>query len=287
MTPAERRYLDFQLSYKPRDWEVNGVRWMGFLSNVPGPPVLILNGSSSEGDSYFPLFASLASTNRPLAPTLPLAIDTMSAAVDGLIGLLDRFLIGRVHVLGHAMGGYLAQHLVRRAPSRVSSLTLAATATPNPRDLTRVQEAMRKASRTPEMLLRWNMINGVRQTVGDQLRALPEDDRRFWGDYLARDLRLPELKTRLASEYRLRLDYHRGTRFSVDDLRTWKGEVTLFRFERNGAIQSDNERQLAEIYPGATWIDLPGAGDLSLIAEEGRMARAIRAISGVEGDADA
>lgn len=61
----------------------------------------------------------------------PITIDDLA---DDLLGLLDALAIERVHLVGLSLGGMTAQALASRAPDRLASLTLIATAAraPNP-----------------------------------------------------------------------------------------------------------------------------------------------------------
>ncbi|QEL23473.1 3-oxoadipate enol-lactonase [Bosea sp. F3-2] len=61
----------------------------------------------------------------------PITIDDLA---DDLLGLLDALAIERVHLVGLSLGGMTAQALAGRAPERLASLTLMATAAraPNP-----------------------------------------------------------------------------------------------------------------------------------------------------------
>jgi pimeloyl-ACP methyl ester carboxylesterase len=265
MTPAERRFTDFEMAYRARGWDLAGAHWYGFASNRPGPPVLLLSGGSADGESFYPLFNALADAARPIAPIMPAEIDTVDRAVAGLIALLDRFLIDRVHLFGHAQGGFLAQRLVRRVPARVASLTLASTLPPSPGQAAIAEANLNKIKGTPEFVLAWRNTAGLRRLVANDLKSLPADEQEFWLAYLLSEAQSKGMKAQAMSSARFRIDYHRGPRFTAADLGDWPAPVQIIRFGKDGRVQQKDVQEMSEIYPRARWIDMPDTGRLGVI----------------------
>jgi pimeloyl-ACP methyl ester carboxylesterase len=109
-------------------WDVVRVRRDG-----AGPPLLWLHGSHLA-DLWLPFHRRLAGSLDVIAPTHPGFREGRPPAwlggFDDLAlfyrGLLDALGLGRVHVGGHALGGWLAAELAVLAPDRVASLSLVA-----------------------------------------------------------------------------------------------------------------------------------------------------------------
>jgi len=109
-------------------WDVVRVRRDG-----SGPPLLWLHGSHLA-DLWLPLHRHLARSLDVIAPTHPGFREGRPPAwLSGLDDLalvyrqlLDALGLGRVHVGGHALGGWLAAELAILAPDRVASLSLVA-----------------------------------------------------------------------------------------------------------------------------------------------------------------
>jgi len=102
-----------------------------------GPPLLLVAGLASDSLSWLPVATPLASRFRTLMPDnrgvgrtrpqdAPCAVDAMA---DDCAALLRGAGIERATVLGHSMGGFVAQRLARRHPDLVGRLVLVATGT--------------------------------------------------------------------------------------------------------------------------------------------------------------
>lgn len=100
-----------------------------------GPPVVCVQGVGVAGRGWRPQvqalggrFSVITFDNRGIgrssAGSAPLTIEAMAADVSSL---LDDRGIDRCHVIGHSMGGLIAQQLALSAPHRVRSLSLLCT----------------------------------------------------------------------------------------------------------------------------------------------------------------
>lgn len=101
-----------------------------------GPPLLMLAGFMSDHASWTPIlerlngdFTCICIDNRTTGQTTPwdaaVSVDLMCQ--DGL-ALMDHLGHARFHVLGHSMGGIIALQMAQRAPDRLASAHVAASA---------------------------------------------------------------------------------------------------------------------------------------------------------------
>jgi 3-oxoadipate enol-lactonase len=99
-----------------------------------GPAVVFLHGIGGDGTSWLPELEALAGDYRAIAWDMPgygaspaLPEMTFPALAGALKALLDRLEIGRAHLVGHSIGGMVAQEFAAAWPDRVASLVLYAT----------------------------------------------------------------------------------------------------------------------------------------------------------------
>jgi aminoacrylate hydrolase len=100
-----------------------------------GTPVLFIQGVGAIGRAWRPQLEALASTHTVLAfdnrgigdspmGTAPLSIETMASDA---LAIADAEDAGCFDVVGHSMGGVIAQQVALAAPARVRSLSLLCT----------------------------------------------------------------------------------------------------------------------------------------------------------------
>ncbi len=99
-----------------------------------GVPLVLLHGMGSTADAWLPQLYALSAQRQVVAWTAPgygnsppLAELGWPALADALAAMLDVLEIPRAHILGHSIGGMVAQEFYHRHPQRVQSLTLSAT----------------------------------------------------------------------------------------------------------------------------------------------------------------
>lgn len=100
-----------------------------------GPPVLLIQGIGVVGGCWRPQVKTLAEEhqtvifdNRGIGKSLPCTGPiTIEAMADDVLSLMDAVGWKSAHVVGHSMGGVIAQQTALQAPQRVRSLSLLCT----------------------------------------------------------------------------------------------------------------------------------------------------------------
>ncbi len=104
-------------------------------AGVPdAPPLVCLHGIGGDARSFGPQLEGLANECRVVAWSMPgfgatpcPGPMTFALLADALEALLDQLGLDAAHLLGHSIGGMVAQELAARRPERVRSLVLSAT----------------------------------------------------------------------------------------------------------------------------------------------------------------
>ncbi len=98
------------------------------------PAIIFLHGVGGDGHSFDFQLDSFSKNYRAIAWDMPgyggsplIEPMTFEALSDCLIGLMDHLEITDAHVVGHSMGGMVAQQAIATAPERFKSLILSAT----------------------------------------------------------------------------------------------------------------------------------------------------------------
>jgi 3-oxoadipate enol-lactonase len=100
-----------------------------------GPPLLLIFGFTGNATgwarqlpAFSPHFRTIIFDNRGAGrSTAPPGAYTIEEMAADAVGLLDVLGVERAHVLGHSMGGQVAQEMAIRAPERLDRLVLAST----------------------------------------------------------------------------------------------------------------------------------------------------------------
>ncbi|MEZ5537161.1 MAG: alpha/beta hydrolase [Thiolinea sp.] len=97
-------------------------------------PVICLHGIGGSYASFMPQLEQLSSIKRVIAWNMPgygrsplLAETSFTGLAESLLQFMDALSIDQAHLLGHSIGGMLAQELAFRHPERVASLALLGT----------------------------------------------------------------------------------------------------------------------------------------------------------------
>ncbi|MHA6196102.1 acetoin dehydrogenase dihydrolipoyllysine-residue acetyltransferase subunit [Pseudomonas wadenswilerensis] len=120
----------------PQKIELDGRVLRYFERGEGGVPLVLIHGFGGDLNNWLFNHEALAAGRRVIALDLPGHgesgkvlqrgdLDELSGAV---LGLLDHLDIAQAHLAGHSMGGAVALNTARRAPQRVRSLSLLASA---------------------------------------------------------------------------------------------------------------------------------------------------------------
>ncbi|MGI9420349.1 MAG: alpha/beta fold hydrolase, partial [Geminicoccaceae bacterium] len=104
--------------------------WIAFqIAGDEGMPLVFLHGIGGDAESWRPQLDGFSGDYRAIAwdmpgygDSAPLAEMTFPALVDAVSILLDRLSVTKAHLVGHSLGGMIAQAFALAHPERLRSL---------------------------------------------------------------------------------------------------------------------------------------------------------------------
>ncbi len=224
-----------------------------------GPHLLFLHGVGGSAHAFAPQLRHFGRNFRAIAwnfpgyggtpPCLPLSFPALRTA---LLGFLDGEGIDRVHLVGHSMGGMLAQEVAAVAPERIASMALVATSAA----FGSSDDTFRRrflAERLAPLGEGRSMADLAPELVASLVGEGPDPA----GVALAVECmsRLPETIYRAALDCLVTFDRR-------DALAGHRMPVLLVAGERDRAAPPRTMRRMAERIPAGRFVEVEGAGHL-------------------------
>ncbi|MBN1123055.1 MAG: alpha/beta hydrolase [Anaerolineae bacterium] len=252
----------FRENHPPKEIEVGEWTWEYLDGGAGGAVVLILPGGVRYGETYFQLIGTLESNYRVIAPSYP-GVTTVAEIVDGLVAILDAEGIEKVHVIGKAFGGGVAQVFAQQHPERIGKLVLSNTAGRYLSAYTkRVKNARNRARLFPQSTLR----SAYLQSMLGNMKGLEEEDRAFYAAFF-KELVERESKQEALAMYDCTIDLAQNFEWHVGDLTNWGGSVLIIESENDEAISAGRREALRDLYPEAQVHTFENAGHMASMVQ--------------------
>ncbi|GAF87220.1 unnamed protein product [marine sediment metagenome] len=192
---------------------------------------------------------------RIISPTYP-AIETMEEGVEGIKGIMEKEKARRIILMGSSFGGWLAQVFVRKHPEMIKKLILSNTSTPDSVMSRSLLEYTRfTLPRYPEKILKFIYKKSYLKILSE----VGEDEKQFWKALITELLFYYTTKKEIITMFTTIRDFAKNYRFSVDDLKRWRGKILII--ESSDDIHKDDSRnRLRDLYPRAKIKTLKDAG---------------------------
>jgi len=242
-----------------------------------GPPLLILNGWTASGliwpdEWVLPLEAGhrlLRVCNRGTGWSDPVSDPfTVADMVADALAVLDAEGIDRAHVFGLSMGGMIAQQLALTHPERVDHLVLCATAPPPP-DFVMADPAVFSKLFTPpaEATTIDEIVGNVWSSIAGP--GFPERGKDVIDRLVSRAVERPTPLEVIMLQMQA-IATRTGDPAQIDK------PTLVIHGDADPLLPVANGRRLAEVVPGARYLELPGVGHMVPWEEPGKAATAMQ-----------
>jgi len=227
-----------------------------------GEPVVLIHGLGYDRAGWGPLpellsdrFQVVTLDNRGVgesdAPEGPYAVTQMVADT---VAVLDAAGIGRTHVFGASLGGFVAQELALTHPERVAKLVLASTAPGGPKSVPMPAAGLEAFAKFPTMEREEGLRFMVESALGERgVRERPELVDEIWR------YRLEHAPTLAAWQAQA---YAGATFDGYDRIGAITAPTLVLHGTPDNVVDTRNGELLAELIPGA---------QLAIVADRGHL----------------
>lgn len=263
----------FRAQHKPQFLDVGLDRWEFVHGGQGEPKVLVIPGSGGTAESMFPVQDALESSTSVVSVGIPASVVDVDPAIHGINAILGAVQARQAVLLGHSLGGMVAQAFAARHPERVAGLALANTGFyRDARGVWIPWVAGIMAQMPPGLLARM-----VASQMDRLLRSVEEPD--FWKDFYGREISGVDAGLRLQGQTRLMVNLLRYFRRNpILSSHSWTQSVPaqILSSADDRGFTGEEKRYLESLYPEARTTHFPqGTGHLSFLTRPSEYSGAV------------
>jgi pimeloyl-ACP methyl ester carboxylesterase len=262
--------LHFRSTHPTKHQLIDGVEWNYILSGTGTETVLILSGMLGRADTGYQMVVNFEKTYRVLSISYPL-YDEMDALVDGLIKLLDREGIQRVHFVGTALGTSVGHVLVRRYPDRINRMVLSTFGLCDDKKLKQIKQLIRLLGLLPY----WAIKKYFKLGSPKILKGLDESDKQFQLAYLNDLLDIQGDKQTIMSQYRLLLEMFENPSYGINQP-IYNSSILIMQSQDDESWNHNEQEAFRQTYPNAHIQLFEEGGHLREIRDENKHIATVR-----------
>jgi pimeloyl-ACP methyl ester carboxylesterase len=238
--------LQFRSTHPMRHQSIDGVEWNYILSGTGTETVLIVNGMLGIADTTYRIVINLEKTYRVLSLSYPSYLE-VGALVDGLIKLLDREGIQRVHFVGTSLGTAVGHVLVRRYPDRLARMVLSTFGIYDSKKLRQIEQFVSLLNRLPY----WLIKKYFKLVYPLSLKGLSQSEKQFQLVYLKDLLDFQCDKQTIINQYRMILEmFENSSRYGLEDPIS-KSSVLIMQSQDDASFDRTAQAAFRQTYPNA------------------------------------
>lgn len=260
--------LQFRSTHPTKRQSIDGVEWNYILSGTGTETVLILSGMLGRADTGYKMVMNFEKTYRVLSISYT-RHDKMDAFINGLIKLLDREGIQRVHFVGTSLGTSVGHVLVRRYPDRINRMVLSTFGLCDDKKLRQIKQLIGFLGLLPYWVIKKYFKLGSPKI----LKGLDESDKQFQLAYL-NDL-LDIDKQTMISQYRLLLEMFENPSYGTDQPIN-NSSILIMQSQDDENWNHNEQSAFRQTYPNARIQLFEEGGHLREIRDENKHIATVR-----------
>lgn len=263
----------FIKSHQPRFVTFDNQKWEYLVGGKSNTAFLIFPGSGQDALSCFDLIGVFEKKYKAIAVNYQgfYSVETFFNYVNAI---LKKERVVKVVLYGLSLGGFLAQHFLRRYPYLVDELILSHTGSTKSKTIIRKVAIPGKILFTFLPILPQTLLNKLFKPVAGRVQSGNSDWMQLYKKYSSKENLEQRLdfanrspfsmmnKIYLKSVYRLGLDLEKlEKKFSNSDLEKWQGKILIIRTDNDPLAQDDG--MFKKYYPNAKVVTFHHTGHLT------------------------
>lgn len=262
--------LQFRSTHPTTRQSIDGVEWNYILSGTGTETILIFSGMLGRSDTAYRMVTNFEKTYRVLSISYPL-YDEIGALVDGLIKLLDREGIHRVHFVGTSLGTSVGHVLVRRYPDRIDRMVLSTFGLYDDKKLKQVKQFVGLF----DLLPYWIIKKYFKLMFPQTLKGLQESDKQFQIAYLDDLLDIQGNKRTMMSQYRMLLEMFENSSYGIDQP-IYDSSILIMQSQDDNSWDRNSQAAFRQTYPNAHIQLFEEGGHLRELRDENKHIATVR-----------
>jgi len=237
--------------------------------------VVFLPGAMAHGEAWFSHMLHLMDKTRCIAFSYP-DVPRMELIARHLGELLQKLGVTRATLVGHSIGGIIAQYMVRQNPELVQSLVLCTSGAPSvqlPAETRKVWTG--RAAMIPRLtLLPFSIIREqlAIQNFEDTCPDRYQKNMQFYRAYIEETYLTYAYKRQyLALGCRAMPAAYKKPVFAPGDLSGWNGKIVIAESEDDQMYSQEERAALRDLYPDAEIFDFGDAGQFGVYIHQERL----------------
>jgi len=271
--PLSEQFQLFRSSHPVAHHLAGGHDWSYVSAGTGESTVVILPGGGGcdaiGAVSMFPVVAGLEQHFRVIAIGYPSTATKVDDLVEGLGAVLDDAGVRHAVLLGHSLGGFVAQAFAQKYPDRMAALLIANCAFYSPGRTLLLKLTLPLLARLPRTLL----MGSIHAKFKRLLQGDP--GREFWLNFLTHAEAADPHSPALGNQLRCMRDFVRRGRLMPAKAGGWTGRVLILESDEETGFTARERRDFRALYPGATVHVFPHAGHLSWATHTGEFVGAV------------